>query len=505
MPILRERGKRLALLMSAAALMLAAQPALAAQSQAPTPAAAAADQVFQAQRAAYEALPEADRRAVQDALIWASDYNGVVDGSFGKRTRDSILVYQANIKAPTTGVLDAAAVSALVATADKAKAAVKFQIVADDGKSGVHVGAPLKLLDKRAVLPNGLRLSNAEGTATLDLAGVSDDLATLYARLTADAPGRKLTYKLSRPDFFVVSGEEGGRKFYARYAKAPANWPDPSLVRSVTLVYPAQSASFDRILVAVANSFEPFPSAPPPEPKRVKTVSVRPDGSIAPEAVIAKPQPGPVGAPAKPEPPKPALAASGVVVAAGEALTALDSNACPRPTIDGKAAKYLREDKDAGLSLIGASFAENAPASPLVLASLSDDLVLASLSDDLVALTYAADDSGAKPTLQVAAVTPLADAAKPLLVASLPQSAAGSPVFDRDGALVAIVARSAASPKTVAGVSPVAPHAVVAAPDIERFLASADVPLAKGTSGGPSAAGKIAVEKRGLVVPIMCN
>ena len=45
-------------------------------------------------------------------------------------------------------------------------------------------------------------------------------------------------------------------------AKAPAGWPDPSAIRGFRLVYPAaQSADLDRIGVAIADSFEPFPTA----------------------------------------------------------------------------------------------------------------------------------------------------------------------------------------------------------------------------------------------------
>lgn len=471
MAIFARPGPRLAFMIGAAAFLIGGDAALAAQSAAPPPAAGAADQVFQAQKAAYEALSEADRRAIQEALVWTGDYNGVIDGNFGKRMRDSILAYQANIKAPTTGILDPAALARLIAAAGKAKAAVKFQIVADE-KSGVRIGAPLKLLDKRAAMPTGSRLQNAEGTVILELASADGDLAALYARLSADAPGRKTTLKLSRPDFFVLSGEEGGRKFYMRYAKAPANWPDSNQVRGFKLTYPAQSSSFDRIVIAIADTFEPFSTAPMP-------------AAVAPTA--------------KPAPAKPTLAASGLIVAAGEALTALDSAACPHPSVDGKPAKYLREDKQAGLSLIGAGFAGKPPATPLAVAPLSDDLV---------ALTYAADPAGAKPSLQVAAVAPLAeakDAAKPLLVASFPQNAVGSPVFDRGGALVGVVAPAAAESKPVAGVVPLAPHPVVAASEIERFLASADIALAKSTETGASAAGVIAAEKGGFVVPIVCD
>src|SRR5581483_1080979 len=109
--------------------------------------------------------------------------------------------------------------------------------------------------------------------------------------------------------------------------------------------------------IAIADTFEPFSTGP---------------------------MPAAVAAAAKPVPAKPTLAASGLVVAAGQALTALDSAACPHPSVDGKPAKYLREDKQAGLSLIGAGFG-GGPPSPLAVAPLSGDLV---------ALTYAADAAG---------------------------------------------------------------------------------------------------------------
>jgi len=110
-----------------------------------------------------------------------------------------------------------------------------------------------------------------------------------------------------------------------------------------------------------------------------------------------------------------------------------------------------------------------------------------------------------KSTFRIAPLAGATDAAKPRLLASLPQNAAGSPVFDRSGALVAIVAPAAAEAKPVAGVIPLAPHPVVAASDIERFLAGADIALAKATEAGASAAGRIAAEKGALVVPIVCD
>ena len=49
---------------------------------------------IESQKAAFLAMPEPDRKAVQDALIWLGLYNGLVDGAFGQRTLDSILAYR---------------------------------------------------------------------------------------------------------------------------------------------------------------------------------------------------------------------------------------------------------------------------------------------------------------------------------------------------------------------------------------------------------------------------
>ena len=57
----------------------------------PAPVAGApADPAFEAAKATFEALPEADRKAVQDALVWTGDFNAVVSGAFGRRTFEAL-------------------------------------------------------------------------------------------------------------------------------------------------------------------------------------------------------------------------------------------------------------------------------------------------------------------------------------------------------------------------------------------------------------------------------
>lgn len=90
-----------------------------------------------------------------------------------------------------------------------------------------------------------------------DAGGDADALAKLYeARISDTAGGRKVTYKVLRPDWFVVTGEIGPRRFYTRYALGEGK------LRGFTLAYDAAAApQWEPLVIAIANAFEPFPAA----------------------------------------------------------------------------------------------------------------------------------------------------------------------------------------------------------------------------------------------------
>ena len=296
----------------------------AAHAQTPPVVPEAADPAFAAQKAAFLALPEATRKAAQDALVWLGFYNGVADGDFGKRTRDAISAFQTSRKAPADGMLSAAELEALLAAAQKARDAVGFQVVSD-AKTGAKIGVPAKLLDARA----GTRL---------DFASSADaDLSALYARVTAGTQTRKVAYKAMKPDdFFVVSGQEGPSKFYSRFEKNAAASPP---IRGFTFTYPAsQGPQLDRIAIAVADSFEAFPG-PAAAPAK------------APAATAAAPKLGSAPPPASPEP-----TATALVVARGQALTALKADDCPNPMVGGKPVRFERADAATALAMIAGDF-----------------------------------------------------------------------------------------------------------------------------------------------------
>ena len=434
---------RLAVFLAAAILAL---PAEAQTPQPPPPPAAAPDAALAAQKASFLALPLATRKAAQDALVWLGLYNGTNDGDFGKRTRDSIVAFQLRQKETGDGALSPGQLQALLAAGQKARAAAGFQTIADV-KTGARIGAPTKLM----VDKNGPKLDFASS--------VEADLAALYARLSTETSTRKVAYKAMKPNaFFVVSGQDGAHKFYSRFEKNDVANPP---IRGFTFSYPATAQNLDRIALAVANSFEPFPTG----------------GEAAPNAA-----PNTSAAPPVPAPP-PGPAATALVVAPGKALTALKPDDCPAPNIGGKSARFERTDPT-GLAILAGDFAGKAE--PPSLGAVSPDLVVLSASGERVAADTAT----------------LVSEAPPIAIASLEKSASGAPAFDRSGALAGLIAPIADEPKRVAGVALAAPHAIIEPQAIGAFLGGGE--LTPGPSP-PLSAGAIAEREKGSLLAVYCG
>ncbi|MGD1036996.1 MAG: peptidoglycan-binding domain-containing protein [Roseiarcus sp.] len=478
-----------------------------AETAAPTPP-PSVDARTDAQKSAFLAMPEADRKAVQDALGWLGLYDGVVDGAFGKRTRDAVLAYQNSVKATADGVVSQAQLAALKAAAEKARAAVGFELV-DERRSGVRIGAPLKVFDKIAMIGGAVTIEKAGGGPALAFehrTGADAGLATVYVLLTAEASGGKISYKTIKADeFFVVAGEEAGRKFYTRFAKAPADWADGPSLRGFTFSYPSsQSADFDKVALAVANSFEPFSSSP----ASLDTAAARAASSLNWSDIVkvgSEGAPASTGQPAAPSasagagaavktpPSAPEPTATGLIVAPGQALTAIRAADCANPTVDGKAAKILRADAASGLALIAGDF--GAGAEPPSFAAGDGEFVVLSL------------EPGATPdktTLEANAATPTpAGEGGQTIVAALTNAASGAPAFDRKGDLAALVAPIKGEPKRVAGVVLAEPHALIALDAIKRFLGEGGA--AALPDAADLAAGEIARQKRASIVKIVCR
>jgi len=311
-------------------LALSIAMAAAAYAQPAPRAPAAPDPALEAAQQAYEALPETDRRAIQEALMWTGDYNGVVGVNFGKRAFDGIRAYQKKRNSPQTGVLSDRDWAALTADAKRARESVRFATL-DDSRTGIRLGAPMRVTERTTGTPKSSPIQSTayqsgDGVLRLDTVGAplsALDLDQAFAKELAPKPGRKVTYKFQRPDFFVTSGEEAGRIFYTRAAK------NEKELRGFTFSFPAaRRADFERVMLAVANSFDPFPSS--------LTAAATPAAS------------GPATAAAKP-----AFAATGLVIAPGRVLTSAGvTQACANPVINGAAARAAGGDPASGAVIL---------------------------------------------------------------------------------------------------------------------------------------------------------
>ena len=466
---------------AAVAMGLGSAQAQPASPPAASPAPAALDPAFEAARKAFEALGEPDRRALQEALIWTGDYKG----GFGRGTRDAINAYAKRANLPTDGTLDQKARAALTAAGAKARDGTAFKVV-NDAKSGVAIGLPTKILTKKTDLPNGARFASNDGAATLDVFQAPDtgsDLTSLYDRLRTDAPNRKVTYKIARPDFFVVSGEAAGKNFYTRVARGTgAN--GSGVLRGYTLSYPASAkASFDIYSIAVASSFSPFATA------AIATTSAAPPRPAGPGST----------SPTAPPVARPVLAGTAVAVAPGKALAVLPG-ACANPSIGGRPAKAGANDAHTGLILFEVP-GQTAPA-------LS--LNVAAKAGPVVALQHAARASAAPTPPQQQPATDLTVApgewlATARVLAPLQAGGAGAAIFDRSGAFIGVAGRLSATPRLVAGVVPQSSNATISGSQIAAFLEPAGVKLSASSATGDKTAGEIAAAARASILPVVCT
>ncbi|MHB2166407.1 peptidoglycan-binding protein [Alsobacter sp. R-9] len=445
-----------------------------AAAQQPTAQAAPVDPLFAEAQKTFEALPEADRRAVQDDLIWTGDFTGAATGGFGPLTFRAIVALQKRSGLKPDGILQPKDRAALAQTAAKARDAVRFTKLLD-GRSGARIGVPQKLLDRTRQSPDGTVFASADGTVTLELTAPKAELQPLYDLLRADGPKRKVTYKVLRPDWFVVSGEGDGRRFYTRVAQTPAG------LRGYTLSYPvARAAEFDRISIAVANSFEPVPGA------AVATAPATPGPSPGQPAAQAPGQ-----APATASGP---LLLSGFVTGPGQVVTVAAVEACPSPLAGRQPAKILSVDKAAGLAVLDVPGLA-VPAGAVREGRPAD-------GEPLVVLAQAAFGRDVQLAV-VPAEARMPESGKARVFAPLQRGAAGAAVFDRSGALVGLVASLAVEPRLVAGVMPQASWPLVPAATAlaaGKAQASAGSPPAQ-----PLTAGAIAAAQRGRVVAVECR
>lgn len=439
------------------------------------------DPAFDASKRAFDALAEADRRAIQDGLIWTGDYKGNVDGGFGRGTRAAIIAFAQRSGLPTDGTLDARGRGMLIAAAVQARSAAGFAPTRDP-RTGITLGLPLKLLPRRVDTPQGSRWSASDGSMVVDTVQYPPgDLPPLFDQLKDGGPGRKVTYKILRPDFLVVSGEAGKSVFYSRIARAPGD--PPAQLRGYTITYAAGSKSLDSISIAVANTFVPFAPA--------GAVTAQGNQTAAPAGPGTGAAPGPAA--------RPILTATGIVVAADKVLTL--AGACKSAQVSGRPATVAKADDATGLTLLQVAGLNG---HPLALHSVNAE----GGSPAVVVFEALTSATGTVIEMQVATgeiLSPVGTGRSRVL-APIQAQGQGGPIFDRSGALIGVTGRLD-SVRQVAGVVPQTARPYVPAAVVASFLGSAGLAAPTGTTADEKvhrSAAVIAAEAKSAIVPVIC-
>ena len=228
-------------------------------------------------------MTQAERLALQSDLAWVGQYNGAITGDVSERMVNAIKEFQKSRGAKQTGVLNPQERGTLADTARKKQESVGWKIVTDPG-TGVRLGIPTKLVPQQASDASGTKWTSPTGTIQIQLVRRKEAgaVAARLAEREKKEPGRSIDYTVVKPDFFVLSGLQGLKKFYLRGAFKGDE------VRILTILYDqATENTVEPVVIAMSSAFNAFPppaqTAGPPPRKTVEYgtgVVVGDDGAI---------------------------------------------------------------------------------------------------------------------------------------------------------------------------------------------------------------------------------
>src|SRR6266403_3809338 len=114
------------------------------------------------------AMPQAERQAIQSDLAWVGEYNGAISGEVSERMVAAIKEYQKAKGGKQTGVLNPQERSVLAETARRRQENVGWKIVTD-ATTGARLGIPTKLVPQQSSDANGAKWSSSTGTVQIQL------------------------------------------------------------------------------------------------------------------------------------------------------------------------------------------------------------------------------------------------------------------------------------------------------------------------------------------------
>ena len=424
----------------------------------------APDPAYLAAEKAFLALDIEARRAIQRDLIWVANFSASTSGDFGPLTFAALKRFETEAKFVVDGILMPIERERLGKEGDRIRKAARFAVETDK-VSGMKIGIPGAIFTKSS--PNasgGTRWQDEAEKITLDLAVYKkeDSLAAIFEKGTdPKIQGRRITYKLLRPDFFVISGETASGKFYRR-VQADAG----GALRGFSIGYDkAVAASLDRMVIAISASFEPFGKMTPD-----KTTPARPDDK--PAQVAAVPQ----------------RRATGLVLAPETILTAEAAlRSCTDIMVSGEndgpkiPARIARRLEGTGLMVLTAKAGRALPAR-------------AGAPVDGAAVLIQRDSEG-ELLASAASLTALKAAT------SLQEGGAGAALFDKTGAFIGVINGVPVTKFRVAGIVPSLSYAFLPAADV---LKSAGLSAGTGGDSATKSSADVAEIARASTLSLVC-
>jgi peptidoglycan hydrolase-like protein with peptidoglycan-binding domain len=211
------------------------------------------------------AMPQAERQALQSDLAWVGQYNGAISGEVSERMVEAIKEYQKSLGGKPTGVLNPKERSVLSETARRRQDNAGWKIVTDS-VTGARLGIPTKLVPQQASDASGTKWTSPTGTIQVQLSRrkeANPTTAKLAEREKKEPAGRNVDYTVVKPDFFVLSGLQGLKKFYVRGTFQGDE------VRILTILYDQATENIvEPVVIAMSSAFNPFPVNTAPAVRR---------------------------------------------------------------------------------------------------------------------------------------------------------------------------------------------------------------------------------------------
>jgi hypothetical protein len=203
------------------------------------------------------AIPDSDRVAIEFDLAWTGDYTALITGTAedNEKVTAAIKSFQKNRRFKETGALNPQERPVLAAAAKAKQTQVGWTIV-DDASTGARLGIPAKHTPTKAQGKSGTRWSSAQGQIIIETFKVREPgttLASVYDQQRKEPGTRRLENNVLRPDFFVLSGMQGLKRFSVR-----GDFKEGE-VRGVTSLYDQATENImDPVAVVIASAFSAF-------------------------------------------------------------------------------------------------------------------------------------------------------------------------------------------------------------------------------------------------------